>query len=449
LFIFVNYSTPSWYKELQEKLTKTYPPGPPNYDLPLQHRRYKKSNAAYTINPGRIGPNFLHTWALDLIGVHEFRFPMIKSGNEIAIYSSQTWGDDRLTVIDSCNRVLQVFTDINDFHTKTVDLTNRPPCQHDAQTQPYTRIYLVLETSPDPRHGAPRKFKLTKLESLQPLTGNEQVCVVADEINYDYYDTSIQPPNVNDFVEALDRQGNPVKLYPPWAGGLQGINNNLRAEFKVKPSTDKGWYLLGLNTTYADQDFYSVVYYNERSSMLRIYLYNLSQESEHTAHIVKVYYEGIEQVVKEEGSNKEKPPRISAVYRPLKGAFFSVDPNPKNWWRAELVISGWKPNSWTAVDIPILYPMGSNLPAVGDFWLGSIYKPGNHPTSPVGAKDLNCQQPFRIVDRYRCMYEDQFAKYQKNVRMVVAVRSFDFRYGDFLLIADAVGEAVHKTSTTS
>jgi hypothetical protein len=54
--------------------------------------------------------------------------------------------------------------------------------------------------------------------------------------------------------------------------------------------------------------------------------------------------------------------------------------------------------------------------------------------------------PRRIVNRYRIMYEDSFAQYQKNVRLVVSVRSFDVGYGDFKLIADAVGQAVHKNT---
>lgn len=428
-----------WYNDLKYVL----PPPPPTKMIQIQHRRYKKSDAPYTINPGRIGPNFIHSWALDLVDVKAFRFPM-KGWGPIRLYTSKKWGDDKLTVIDSCNRVLQTFTSTYDFQTKIVDLQKFPPCQHDANHPPYTRIYLVLETSRDPLPGAHRAFKVDALEHLTALSGTERAYVVADEINYDYFDTSIQPPNNNDFIEALDRYGNPIQIYPPWSGGPQGINTALSGRFKVKPSADNGWYLFGVNTTYADQDFFSVVYYNERKAILRIYLYNLSHAIEHTANVVRVYFEGCLNVLKEDNPNPDKQPKLIGEFKPLKGAFFPVDPNPKNWWHAELVVSAWKPNSWTAVDVPVLFPMGSNLPAVGDFNLGSAYLYGNNPTSSVGAEDLSCKYPNRTVTRYRSIYEDKFAANQRNVRLVISVRTFEEGYCDFKLVAEAVGEVVQQ-----
>lgn len=439
------FSEHPWFRDLIEGANAALPPPIPGKTIQLQHRRYKKGDSPYTINPGRIGPNYIHTWALDLVNVKAFRFSM-KGWGPIMLYSSPNFGKDKLTVIDSCNRVLQIFSTLSDFHNKIVDLQKYPPCPYDAQRPPYKRIYLVLETTNDPMPGSNRKFVVEALEHTTNLTGNEKAYIVADEINYDYFDSSVQPPNNNDFVEAYDRLGNSIQIYPPWGGGPQGANNNLRPSFKTRPSKEKGWYLLGMNTTYADQDFFSVVYYNEQKAKLRIYLYNLSHAGEHTANVVKVYLEGVHQVEEEPNEDPDLPPRRIGSFRPLQGAFFPVDANPKLWSSAEIVISGWKPKTWTAVDVPVLYPMGSNFQAVGHHKLGSSIYGQNQPTSGVGAKDLNCQQPQRSIQRYRSLYEDQFAEYHRNVRLVIAVRSFDRGYADFDLIAQATGQVVQQSS---
>ena len=431
-----------WYADLLEKLEEAVPVAGATQDVPLEHRRYKKSDDLHRINPGRIGPHFIHSWALDLQGIDEFRLPVKGFGNHIQLRSTAGKGTDTLKVVDSCGQVIQTFRNTYDFQAKTVDLRSRPKCKHDAQTQPFTRIYLVLETSADPAPGAPRYFELTHVQRIQPASGAAKAYVLADEINYDYFDTTIQPPNVNDFFDARDTHGNPVKIYPPWAGGIQGSNSNLKVAFKQKPSRTKGWYLFGINATYSDQGYFSVVYYNEIEARFRVYLYNLSGQSEHKAHIVKLYFEGITKAVEEAPAKGEAPPRVAIEYGALQGSFFPVDPNPKHWWRAELVVSGWKPNTWTAVDVPVLYPMGSNLPAEGDHAVGALFVPGNTPTSLVGSFDRDAKVARRKVDRYRSLFEDGFKTYQRNVRLVVSVRSFDLGYGDFDLVASAVGKAV-------
>ncbi|MGZ6807154.1 MAG: hypothetical protein ACXVGG_11100, partial [Mycobacteriaceae bacterium] len=433
--LFVPYP---WYVGYLQK-TGAAPPLV-DYTLPLEHRRYKKSDERCTINPGRIGPNFVHTWALDLENVAGFRIPRGKP-NDVAIYDSTWAGKDKLTVIDSCGQVLQTFTQWDFYSTaKYVDLQNRPPCAYDAKHAPYTRIYLILETSRDPSPGAPRWFRIEELEHITPLTGNEHAYVVADEVNYDYFDASIVPPNNEDFADALDADGKPfTRLYPPWAGGPQGANSKLAPEFKTQPDPARGWYLLGLNTTYAAQKYYTAVYYNERQAVLRIYLYNLDESTEYTAHVVKVHLEGCVRLKREETKNPEVPPKYLPEWQPLIGAFFPVDPNPKNWWQAEFVVGGWGPHTWTAVDIPVLYPMGGNLPAVGNHAVGW----GD--TSGVGAIDLSCSQPARTVGRYRSLYEDEFAPHQKNVRLVVSVRTFHQGYADLALVADAVGDAIQQS----
>jgi hypothetical protein len=431
-----------WYPDFLKGTGGTPPPA--SYSLPLEHRRYKKSDERWTINPGRIGANFVHTWALDLVNVAGFR---IRRGtpNDVWIRDSTWAGQDTLTVIDSCGRVLQKFTAQDFFSTaKFVDLENRPPCPHDAAHAPHTRIYLILETSRDPMLGASRSFKVAELEHTTALTGNEHAYVVADEINYDFFDTSLVPPNNEDFANALDAQGHAfVGLYPPWAGGPQGANDKIAPEFKTRPDPARGWYLLGLNTTYAAQKYYSVIYYNERRSVLRVYLYNLDEDTEYTAHVVKIYLEGCVALLQEPPANPELPPKYLPEWKPLVGAFFPVDPNPKNWWRAEFVVGGWAPHTWTAVEVPVLYPMGGNLPAIGDRAVG-YYMPGNA-ESGVGALDLACHQPARTVGRYRSLYEDEFAPHQKNVRLVVSVRTFHEGYADLSLVAKAVGDAIQQS----
>ncbi len=431
-----------WFGDL---IKSGYSPAWPNYSLRLEHRRYKKPDEPYTINPGRIGPNFVHTWALDLVNVKGFRIHR-NSPNDISLYSS-TWApEDTLTIVDSCNRVLQTYISADFFvYGKFVDLEHLAPCAYDEQRPPYTRIYLILETSRDPMPGASRWFQLEELELVTALTGAEHAYVVTDEINYDYFDTSIQPPNNEDFVEALNADGELVRIPPPWAGGKEGANSELPTELKTKPSQERGWYLLGLNTTYVDQGFYSVVYYNERRALLRVYLYSLDEHTAFTAHVIRIYFEGCTGILEEPQPDPDLPPKYLPDWQPLTGAFFPLDANPADWWRAEVAVGGWSFHTWTGIEIPVLYPMGSNLPAVGDYAVGAA-KAGQNAV-PVGAPDLACDFGYRNVDLYRSMYEDEFAPHQRNVRLVLSVRTFQQGWADLDLVAKAVGEAVQTTAT--
>jgi hypothetical protein len=59
-----------------------------------------------------------------------------------------------------------------------------------------------------------------------------------------------------------------------------------------------------------------------------------------------------------------KPVPGKQVFDDMQGALFTLDPRPNHWSTGTTIIPTWRKSTWTFVDVPMLYPMGKNLPKV-------------------------------------------------------------------------------------
>jgi len=368
--------------KLEKVPTAKFPaaPGPFFPVIPLQLNVYNAQKTAYTINPGPIPPNFMHTWALDIKGITSFK---LESGNIVLDWQ----GGDRITVFDSANNTLQTFSSLVDVQKKTIT----PKATPYDQGQTHQRIYLQLETSPS---YIQRRFVLTDLVITAPITGMEEALVVADTINYD-------DKNYGPITATLNSAGCKIKLYSPWKTW-----QSLSGSTWPKPEPKDGWYQIG---QYLDtgQGFFTLSYYNEHESLLRLYLYNYALP-EATKYCIKLALMG--------RSLKTDPKgKLLDQFEALKGAFFSLDPNPNNWDSATIPVSKWSPQTWTMIEVPMLYPMAEKLPAA------SV-----------------STAPGKPAYYYRSIYEEKL----NNHNIVLRIELQSFLEGD--LKADFVGQAIGK-----
>lgn len=251
-----------------------------------------------------IPPRFVHTWAVDVKGVTAAHLDLLGS-----LYFED---GDRVTVINSDNRVLKTYHDASSFGGDFFPLA---ATMYD--NAPYQRIYIILETGPS---AFDRAISIKGLRAPYPRIAGQEAVRIEDDVNY----KTAEP-----FVDARDRDGEPFDLTPP-----SGADNDW------PPSRADGWYLFAKNVTNPDPSFWSLIYYNEYTSRLRVYLYNLDLTPTATNCLVEVSLRG-------------GPEGSQAL---LKGQFFPVSVNPADWSTAVALVPSWPRFSWTKIELPMLYP---------------------------------------------------------------------------------------------
>jgi hypothetical protein len=252
----------------------------------------------------------------------------------------------------------------------------------------YVRLYVVLETSP---MRAQRKLRIDGIKPVAGLAGAGEALLVGDDINY----------NTNGpFVDALDIHGK-KNLCAPWSPGCA----NTFAGPLERAGRSEGWYLVGKNTKDArgDKGFFSLVYYNERISRLRVYLFNSSLSQDVTAYTIRVSLWG----------------KTSVGYKELRGAFFDLDARPARWSSAEMVLPVWPINTWTRVEIPMLYPMAESL---------------------YGIQDIEGERPCS----FRAVYEERMGESLRNVRLRIELTGYIKLSVEGDIDGKAVGTAIQQ-----
>lgn len=371
-------------------------------DVPLRIARYRYGAAfprvPARIDPGVLPPNFVHTWVLDVRGIDVLEIPT-KGLAEILLGP-----DDRVTLYDLAGLAKQPPAPLGPVVTRTsraedlrLDLGKTVPMT--VKGISVRRIFLVLETS---AAEAPRRFRLDGFRNGADNDGDEEVLLLGDD---------------------LDAGGNVL-----WAGRTPtGTPKDIPSPFKPGTHTgfnsyaplgaEDGWYLLGRNVTDPSTRFFALVYYNERLAVLRLLLYNLDMPLAVSGSTVTISLRGF--------SPSSAAGSTHLVAEPLQGAFFPLHPNPKRWSTVTVPLVGWHLNSWTCLEVPVAYPMGSNL--------------------AVDAARAAPQPP----SWYRSLYEEPFAAGRRGVFLEFVIDSYDTGTLSGEWHGKAVGNAVQKAGAGS
>jgi len=369
--------------------------------VPLQVARYQYPGgctlAPCTINPGEIPPNFVHTWVLDLKDMDAFQLYtkgaadiLLDKGDCITIYALA--GLKKQPPQPLVPPILAA----SKTEALTVDVSN-VPSDHVMNGKSYRRVYLKLETS---AAYAPRRFVLRGLANLGTKKGTEEALVLADDIDY----------SGNAIGDYLDPQMKKHAISPPWKKGAQTNWNTY-----PKPDPADGWFLVAKNLSDATPHFYTLVYYNERYAILRLFLLNLGMPSNVSGATATLSLRGY--VVTKQDPVTQKTYLDKG---PLTGAFFPLHPNVTRWSSITVPLVEWLGGSWACADIPVLYPMGENL--------------------PVDAAKASTQPP----NYYRSLYEEPLEKGRREILLSVVVNTYDYGKLEGELTGKAVGTALEK-----
>lgn len=356
--------------------------------VPLEVKPMLGPKRPAPINAGEIPSGYTHTWGLDVTGFDSFFFDCPAPAPPPKIKLDWQAGDS-LTVLDYSlpDPVVERITSETDLNSKWVSV--QPPAGGG-----YGRIYLQLSTGAG---GSPRRFQLSAIQ-VKAICNCPEALLVGDDLNY------YQP---GPMIEGKDSGGQSEKLYAPWLPYSPGVPTGV---FIPSPLASKGWYLLARNFSNREPGFFSLLYYNELTSRVRAYLYNLTLSTDATYYQVTLSFAG-------------RTPGASFVA--LNGAFFNADPRPQRWSTASYMIPFWPPKSWAFVEAPLLYPMAQELPGAP------------HPPDP----NLPAQ-------RYRPIYEEMYEKGCSNIKLVVTVQGYQVGTFQGDLVGEAIGEAVQKAASS-
>lgn len=356
------------------------------YHFPLANEENINDNQGMTlkIDPGKIPPYYTHTWAIDI----RFTEPMEENQPDSFILDFEILNlylderGDRLTIVDAGGTVIKRYIEAS-------ELFNPFQCVFtEFDEKPFKRIYLILET-----HGQEieRRMIINGLATTKQPPATAEIRLLEDDIEYD---------TNNPFVDAWNGysvNATPMEVYPPWTP------RGSQLELPGPPLRSEGWYLIGQNVSNIDCQFFSLLYYNEYTSMLRLYLYNINLTPVASGYYIQIALCGDV----DEGGDY------------LNGAFFPADPDPNKWEKAiHLAPSPWPVNYWTMIETPFLYPMGDKLPLA--------YK------------------AFPQRAGYYSLYEEQLGVLKKTIRIQIMV--IPFLEGTFEGSSEgvAIGEAVQK-----
>ena len=398
---------------------------PTDSEVPLAREQYVEqtgpgvlpglTTVPYLADAGHVPPNFVHTWALELEGLDTFKLGFRSLSEVMLVWQKPgqpSGAGDRITVRNLCGDILGTFDSLHEVQTRVVTLA---ACQWDTGGR--KRVYITLETGSAPFKG--RRFSLRALRNTKSNTGAEKALVLADRFNYETKEV---------FAVAFESDGTTVDpLYPPWGNNENGVwiwDNPMGKDASGK-LLEEGWHLVGENLTElsATKKYYSLVYYNDITSKLRLYLLNKGLPS------LATHYQ-VELSLQARLLQKQSAQGVSATFQNLQGAFFPIHPDPEKWSTAQVSVPRWELNEWTQVDVPLLYPMASNL-------LDLMENPYVKKSS---VHDL-------VVTRYHSVYEDRMKANRRNMRLCVTVRAATTSSLNAELVGKAIGQAVQTQAT--
>jgi hypothetical protein len=357
----------------------------------------------HSINPGRIPSGFRQTYALECESIDELRltFDIL----EIA------WDKgDSISILDHNGNLLKRFTSLKQINQDSIKI----PPHFAKQKTNRQRLYLILKTvecySADPNyHYSGRKANLRKIVAVNCSAKSPKAYIIGDDIDYESTNGFCDAYYFDPFLQKEE------PLFPPWsADTVHSPSGQRRCR---NPKEEVGWFLIGKNVQKAEKGFYELIYYNEISSKLRFYLFNISLSQDVSLFNIEVGLRG-----KIGGENN--------AYQELNGAIFQADPNPRNWSRANITIGNWGPAEWISFDIPILYPMIEKLPISG-VPIYNSYTP--HPGSIIKRNQF-----------YISLYEEELKNNFSNISIYTKIRGYTTASyeGDF--IGKAIGEAIQS-----
>jgi hypothetical protein len=364
----------------------------------LQGKTWTGDTFPALINPGHLPPNYRHTWLIRTKDIDAFRF--------LFDAIDLDWGNgDRLVVYNAKLAMSErwVFRSPADFQNLII------PCNLTLDDQaPYIQFYLILETGPNV---VARTFRLWGLEVMHPPKPRLEALLVCDDLDYD--DLSVP------WIRAYATDGQLVSLGKPWA--TENITELVAGPLpKLVP--EQGWYLLGKNINANPEKtklgkFFSFVFYNERSGLLRAYLFNHDFDDTDISGYTVTF------TIWAHGG-----------HAPLEGAFFPVDPRPDQWGSVTIPIPhSWPKGSWAFVETPILYPMVKDLP-------GKVSGPaGSEPGSVSSQASLPRSKENEIYDS---IYEDTIEGGPQNLRLRLTVQPFQKGAIGLDIFGKAVGQAI-------
>jgi hypothetical protein len=355
------------------------PPTPT--DVPLEVKPYLGPVRRSPINAGAVPPNYIHTWAIDVKDIASFSLQF--SGIQL-----QWDAGDAIEVFDFTlpNPLIGTYRSDADLVAKQTAI-QQPPVGD------YKRLYLTLRTGPG---GPPRQFQVAALHTMG-VGGNREALLVGDDLNYDRLGPLVDP-------SLVDGQ---EKLYAPWKPESPGVPIGVSMP---APSLSEGWYLLARNTRNREAGFLSLLYYNERTSRLRAYLYNVTLSTDATYYQVTF-------------SLATRAPGAGFVQ--LNGAFFNIDPRPQRWSTASFIIPIWPQKHWAFVETPLLYPMAEKLPAA------------QHPSDNA-----------HPAHYYRPLYEEACEHGLNNAKLVVTVQGYQLGAFQGDLVGQGIGEAIQQSASS-
>ena len=370
----------------------------------LQGRTWIGDAFPALINPGHLPPNYRHTWLIRTRDIDSFRF--LFDGLDL------DWGNGDRLVVYNANLSVQerwVFSSMADIQNKAI------PCNPTLIDQaPFIQFYLILETGPNV---VARTFRLWGLEVMHPPKPAQAAWLDCDDLEYD--DLKVA------WIQAHTTDGKLVSLDKPWAkASTQLVEGPL-----PRLILDEGWYLLGKNINANPEEmkfqkFFSFVFYNERTSRLRAYLFNHDFDDAGVSGYTVTFS------LWSDGGKKA-----------LEGAFFPVDPRPDQWSMVTIPIThSWRKGSWACVETPILYPMVKKL-------TGKANGPaGSEPASVAGqAPFLQSEEP----EIYDSVYEDTTEGGSQNLQLRLTAQPFQQGIVDLDVFGTAVGNAIQDGGGSS
>lgn len=364
---------------------------------------------ASVIDPGPVPPTYVHSWAFAMSGFTTFKLSPARDGLELNWLS----GDHVVFYVPETGQ-RKVFTSEVELRASVVELSPLPAAFP-------VRAYLILKASTerwaDPSERRQRRFRI---EGVRPLASADdpKVVLVGDDLNYD---TRLAPNH-----DPWYSDGTPENVSQGW---IQGQNTWAGVEVG-EPREEDGWYLLARFTPppqeAADMALNALVYYNEQTSHLRLYVLPGPRLDGATGLDVRLRLLG-------------RDPGSKSGYVPLKGAFFDDDSSPHTWSEAHLPITRLATNRWTMAQTSVLFPMATDLPAGQD-------TSGPGLTTDEG-RILTDDPRFPPRSEWlKPIYDSQFESQNGNIRLQVEITPFERGSADLDFIGEGVGAAIQDST---
>ena len=322
----------------------------------------------YPIDPSLLPPNYLHTWAIDITAAkaENEQSPFPPTTNIIRLVFSAgslklDWQNfDRVTILDSSGNLASLLSNGKPAKFSSLqDIENEYICIPRTlfDNEELIRFYIQLETG---NSYFERTFKLEGLKLRGELIDNPAAFVIDDEFNYQF-SVKCEEFGSQDYPARFLRLPDGTIVDFPWSYEEDSSDDAIKVEDSASTANrlepippafrSDGWYLIGCNIYEYDRTGYAVLlYYNEQNSKLRVYLYNLfGPQMEVTYYRIRICL-------------LARSNTADGGFIEIKGAFFPLDPSPRNWHQSVNCIPYWPHKTWAFIEIPFLYPMSTRLP---------------------------------------------------------------------------------------